>query len=467
MARFNILSFEQSSQDEITKKYNIDGVSSIYTLVIELVQPKTFILVELLAKPGIDNPLSFLPWRHERPVHLLGPQEWIASNHNPFLDVPEASSTYEFKFLAPAEASGKVPFDINIYDRPNFFPTTWDWENKMTLNVPPANGGSDVDLVAGDLKWDAKNGGLIFTYSVAGSELKRVKVKDSLRPYLEISKDDEIISDSPVGNALSVIKGKHTFPIKGSTLSQYYSEGGSYSAMIKFTGAADRISENNSARVADVQITQAQPVGRATQHSLNVIAYGLRMAGSTQATITSIERDAEHQVRVMYDNIRKKGAKSQFDLYAPAGDSLIQAYVDTITGLNVAKSGVIDKPHSGLSLTLAQEEEVKAAMLAASNRVGPWNVSKHYPDPNRVPKLQTLDIGPSSFTPGTAKRFMDELLGQGWLKFKTQKSSTIYNRIIPPGNDPAYHLEINQPSPALMKSMMVSASVNGFDSLLM
>jgi hypothetical protein len=78
-------------------------------------------------------------------------------------------------------------------------------------------------------------------------------------------------------------------------------------------------------------------------------------------------------------------------------------------------------------------DEIKAAMEAKINALGPENVSHHCADPSR---LNVVDISPLSLTNKLAfEKATNAVKAKG----------TVSKFLTPGNNDPAYHLEIPQP----------------------
>ena len=113
----------------------------------------------------------------------------------------------------------------------------------------------------------------------------------------------------------------------------------------------------------------------------DIVKDGLRAAGASVGNITSTLRSPADQARAMFNNIRNKGAASQFALYGPSGDAVIQVYVNETAGLTPAE-------------ILTNAAEIQAAMVAEINAQGPSNVSKHCGDPA---VRSVVDVGYSSF----------------------------------------------------------------------
>ena len=147
-----------------------------------------------------------------------------------------------------------------------------------------------------------------------------------------------------------------------------------------------------------------------TNFSLKVLEDILQQAGLTSALITSTARTPADQARVMYANIVRTGVARQKQLYAAAGDMVIDEYV------KAKKAG-------------KSEIEIKAAMEAKIIAVGPTRISHHAADPN---VLCVFDVAPSSI----AKKAEFE---------KAVRADKRVKKFLLPPVDPAYHLEIPQP----------------------
>lgn len=148
-----------------------------------------------------------------------------------------------------------------------------------------------------------------------------------------------------------------------------------------------------------------------TNFSLKVLEDILQAAGLTSALITSTARTPAEQARVMFNNIMASSVLKQKRLYAAAGDAVIDEYV------KAKKAG-------------RTPIEIKAAMEAKIIALGPTKVSHHAADPN---VLCVFDVAPSSI----AKKAAFE---------KAVRADKRVKKFIVPPLDPAYHLEIPQPS---------------------
>lgn len=148
-----------------------------------------------------------------------------------------------------------------------------------------------------------------------------------------------------------------------------------------------------------------------TNFSLKVFEDILQAAGLSSALITSTARTPADQARVMYNNIVATSVAKQKQLYAAAGDAVIDEYV------KAKKAG-------------KTPIEIKAAMEAKIIAIGPTKVSHHAADPN---VLCVFDVAPSSIK----KKAEFEKAVRADKRVKTF--------LLPP-LDPAYHLEIPQPT---------------------
>lgn len=138
----------------------------------------------------------------------------------------------------------------------------------------------------------------------------------------------------------------------------------------------------------------------------------LTSAGLNSCTITSTSRTPADQARAMFNNIVATTVAAQKKLYAAAGDSVIDVFVA--------------EKKAGKNAT-----QIKAAMEAKINAIGPGTVSHHCADPA---KLNVVDIAPSTIAD---KKAFEAAVNAA---IKSKKVS----RFITPPTDPAYHIEIPQ-----------------------
>ena len=157
--------------------------------------------------------------------------------------------------------------------------------------------------------------------------------------------------------------------------------------------------------------TNAKPES-VTPLSLQVLEDILTASGLTSCIISSTARSPADQARVMFNNIVATSVAAQKKLYAAAGDLVIDEYLK-------AKA-------AGKTPT-----EIKAAMEAKINELGPTKVSHHAADPN---VLCVFDVAPSSIANKSA------------FEKAVRKDKRVSKFLLPP-DDPGYHLEIPQPKP--------------------
>ena len=150
-----------------------------------------------------------------------------------------------------------------------------------------------------------------------------------------------------------------------------------------------------------------------TNFSLKVLEDIMQKAGISSALITSTARTPADQARVMFNNIVTTSVAAQKKLYAAAGDAVIDEYV------KAKKAG-------------KTPVEIKAAMEAKINELGPTKISHHAADPS---VLCVFDVAPSSI----AKKAAFE---------KAVRADRRVKKFITPPDDPGYHLEIPQPKNA-------------------
>jgi hypothetical protein len=146
-----------------------------------------------------------------------------------------------------------------------------------------------------------------------------------------------------------------------------------------------------------------------SQITRNILQEVMSCAGITSLRITSTTRTPESQASAMYDNCENLGATNQKDLYANAGDQVIDAY------------------SQGKAQNLSRDQIIQM-MISKINEVGPTNVSKHCANPD---VLNVIDISPSSIS------------NQGAFENCLASNPGISNFIAPP-TDPVFHIEIPQ-----------------------
>jgi peptidoglycan hydrolase-like protein with peptidoglycan-binding domain len=144
-------------------------------------------------------------------------------------------------------------------------------------------------------------------------------------------------------------------------------------------------------------------------YTLSVLTDILSVSGETSATISSSQRDAYNQARIMYSNIQSKGLAHQKRLYGRYGDMVIDVYT---ASKRAGKNRV----------QIIRDMEAKIVEL------GPSKVSRHCADPA---VLGVIDVAPSSITNKDA------------FEVAVRADSRV-GKFIPPPKDPGYHIEIPQ-----------------------
>lgn len=157
-----------------------------------------------------------------------------------------------------------------------------------------------------------------------------------------------------------------------------------------------------------------------TDYSLGVLKDILKASGQTSATITSTARNANDQVRAMYNNLvgtgPGKGVAAQRELYGAGGEKVIDVFE---ASLKAEK-----KP-----------EEIKADMEAKVIELGPSNVSRHCGDPAT---LNVFDVGPNSIGKGKD----DTEAQEAFVAAGKAEEGKRVSKFIPFPGDPGHHFEI-------------------------
>jgi len=144
-------------------------------------------------------------------------------------------------------------------------------------------------------------------------------------------------------------------------------------------------------------------------YTLSVLKDILSRSGETSTTISSSQRDAYNQARIMYGNIQPKGIAHQKRLYGRYGDMVIDFYT-------------VSKRAGKNRVQIIRDMEAKIVEL------GPSKVSRHCADPAA---LGVIDVAPSSITNNDAFE-------------AAVKADSRVGKFVPPPKDPGYHIEIPQ-----------------------
>lgn len=150
---------------------------------------------------------------------------------------------------------------------------------------------------------------------------------------------------------------------------------------------------------------------KVSEKSREIIKGIMKKAEIYSMTVTSTARTVYDQARIMYDNIESTGVDAQKELYASAGDQVIDVYKE-------AKKGGNDR------------NTIISKMKAKIVELGAGSVSRHCAD---IEKLNVVDIAPSSIDAKNKSKFEDAI-----------KNEAGISKYIFPPTDPAYHIEIPQ-----------------------
>jgi hypothetical protein len=147
-----------------------------------------------------------------------------------------------------------------------------------------------------------------------------------------------------------------------------------------------------------------------SDNALTVLKGLLREAGAASATITSGRRTAADQARIMYDNLVKYGVDYSNRMYASSGRQVVAVY----------SAGVAAKQ---------TPDQIKLAMEAKINAVGPTNVSNH------ISGDDVFDVDPKSIADQAA---FERVLVAAEQAGRIRKHLSPYTK----SPDPAFHIEV-------------------------
>ena len=147
-------------------------------------------------------------------------------------------------------------------------------------------------------------------------------------------------------------------------------------------------------------------------YSRQVLEDVLRLSSLRRALVTSTSRTPEEQARAMYNNLESEGVASQRDLYRHRGGKYVIDVYERSKADGKTRAAIV------------------ADMTEKIREVGPTRVSRHASDPK---ELNVFDVAPSSIA--------DHVTFE-----KRAKSDRRISLFLTPPLDPAYHLEIPQPT---------------------
>jgi hypothetical protein len=148
--------------------------------------------------------------------------------------------------------------------------------------------------------------------------------------------------------------------------------------------------------------------------ALDIVKDVAQAAGLTSIMISSTARTPTDQARVMYNNLEGagegQGVEAQKALYGTSGDQVIDVYVEQKAAGKTA-------------------DEIKAAMKAKIDELGPTNVSNHCQDPAT---MIVFDVSPVS---------VGDTQANSAFATAAEAESRVSN-FIPYPDDPGHHFEI-------------------------
>lgn len=169
---------------------------------------------------------------------------------------------------------------------------------------------------------------------------------------------------------------------------------------------------NKTIKIGDNRV-QFSTTGTLSNYSIQILSDIMSNSGNQRATITSLQRDAANQARVMYNNLQSKGVQSQIDIYKAPGEAVIYVYVESKAAGN-------------------DPVKIKQDMTDKINELGPTNVSRHASNPDT---LQVMDIGQSSLR--NKGKFLSVARADGRVSYVLSENNAI-------------HIEIPQPTDSKM-----------------
>ena len=231
------------------------------------------------------------------------------------------------------------------------------------------------------VKWNNTQGGLDVSYEVKGGDLTEAR-------DLTVSFANGTDYSNRLGAAFftknipaGTKEGSYgPFHIDGSTLSN---DPAGTTNILAATNDVDFTAIN------DVRVTYGANANPAVVAAdlLDAIKDGLRAAGQTQATITSTARGPADQARAMFMNLVNpahtvaQNTATQHQLYAAAGDAVIDAFTTASQGMTLAQIN-------------ANAATIQQAMVDEINNQGCDHVTAHCADPTQK---SVVDVGTSAF----------------------------------------------------------------------
>ena len=126
-----------------------------------------------------------------------------------------------------------------------------------------------------------------------------------------------------------------------------------------------------------------------SDYSAEVVNDAMNGIGDKNISVSSGKRTSKEQAEIMYKNSEQQGSGSQFALYGPNGDKVIQTYIN----LKYASFEKVSTPERTAKTLNLSAATIKSAMELQIDNLGPGSVSRHCAnDPN----MNVFDIAPSS-----------------------------------------------------------------------
>lgn len=281
---------------------------------------------------------------------------------------------------------------------------------------------SSPDIAVTSLAWDSKNGGVNFTFQVTGGDLPK---DGTVALYWANGPNESDIPPGAQSIAPQTIREAKTYPTVHVTGKQLGEPPKDATYLLAVADHDQQIAEsdesNNVKSLLDVQITQVAPV---SDYSIMVIKDVMRAAGQANASISSTIRTPKSQAAAMFNNILRTSVQTQKNLYAAAGDQVIDVYAGMTKGKTKAQI---------LAAAPAIESAMEAKIIALGNKG--QRVSRHVATRAQYDKYNVLDIAPNSLSNSAL-----------FLKFAKLDPRIVQNKVFGPSNgDPGDHLEIPQP----------------------
>lgn len=262
--------------------------------------------------------------------------------------------------------------------------------------------------------WNSSQGGLDVSYEVKGGDLEEDR-------QLNVS----FANGTDYSNRLGTAFFTKAIPsgTKEGTYGPFHIDGSSLANdPAGTTNILAYTNETDFSAIDDVRVNYGANAnaGVVAAGMLDAIKDGLRAAGQSQATITSTARGPADQARAMFNNLVNpahtvaQNTTSQHQLYAAAGDAVIDAFTTATNGMTLAQIN-------------ANAATVQQSMVDEINTQGCDKVTAHCADPA---KKSVVDVGTSAFN------------GTNGPIFRAAVQARVSKTLDEPNNH-CYHFELN------------------------